>query len=102
MPPMQWRDGVLERWSDGKRRAVPFTQYSDTPLIHSPKKVSGAGRQGGGDGESRGKNDQTPDSFRLTKYPWGLASIFLLEQKQVRTSCPSAVLNLLQIKFESC
>ncbi len=46
--------------------------------MNAIRKVSGAGRQGGGDGESRGKNDQTPDILRLPKDPRGLASIFLI------------------------
>src|SRR5438034_11774702 len=51
----------------------PSLQHSDA---HSEERQV-PGRQGGGDGESRGKNDQTPDALRLTEEGPVLASVFL-------------------------
>ena len=50
----------------------PSLQPSDA---HSEERQV-PGRQGGGDGESRGKNDQTPDTLRITAVIPVLASIF--------------------------
>ena len=53
---------------------TPTRHYSNPPFL---KKRQVPGRQGGGDGESRGKNDQTPDALRLTEEGPVLASVFL-------------------------
>jgi len=50
----------------------PSLQHSDA---HSEERQV-PGRQGGGDGESRGKNDQTPNTLRITAVVPVLASIF--------------------------
>jgi len=49
--------------NEAKATLKPWPCVGGKPgtVIFLKRKMSGAGRQGGGDGESRGKNDQTPD-----------------------------------------